>query len=445
MLWMNVASALAFALAALASPILPRAEPGFPDPHIDPFYKAPHNISRYHPGQVIRSRTVPTTIVGLYSSSHQVLFRTNNHFNQAVGTVVTIWIPDTPSSPPKIFAYNYAEDGDNRDCAPSWAWVQNSGSDSQESERLVQGPFLIPWGVQNGYYVISTDAEGPDSTWLVGLMEGRAVLDAIRATTSFLSLKKPSTALYGYSGGSHTTVWASSLAKAYAPELDIVGAAYGGTPVDLRSAFNLDDGTASSLVVGAALFGLANGYPKLNKLFKHHLTPNGVQIAKDFRAEKNCTSFADAAYMGSFNYTSIFRGNIINAPVLNNVLAQESLLSNVSSLRVPVPLFPRYEYHGSADTTVPYQPEVIYVQQQCAKGANIQFTTYQGLDHAPTAVAGLSGALQFIQQAFAGNTPSVACGSSATSTSKSNIAEMAKKVFGPALLPVYEQMVQKLG
>lgn len=38
----------------------------------------------------------------------------------------------------------------------------------------------------------------------------------------------------GYSGGGHGASWAVQLANEYAPELNIIGAAYGGTPVDLE-------------------------------------------------------------------------------------------------------------------------------------------------------------------------------------------------------------------
>jgi len=39
----------------------------------------------------------------------------------------------------------------------------------------------------------------------------------------------------GYSGGASATVWATNLHESYAPELNVVGAAHGGTPVDTKN------------------------------------------------------------------------------------------------------------------------------------------------------------------------------------------------------------------
>lgn len=79
-----------------------------------------------------------------------------------------------------------------------------------------------------------------------------------------------------------------------------------------------------------------------------------------------------------------------------------------------VPKFPRLEYHGSNDTTVPYSSELQYVQQQCAHGADIRFVTFAGQDHAPTAIEGLLGALAFVGSALDGTVLPATCGSPTT-------------------------------
>lgn len=71
--------------------------------------------------------------------------------------------------------------------------------------------------------------------------------------------------------------------------------------------------------------------------------------------------------------------------------SRESLLQNVSPLKVPVPKMPRLEWHGESDVTVPYAAEKEYVGQQCAKGADIRFVSFPGLDHVEAAVAGIPG------------------------------------------------------
>lgn len=384
----------------------------FPDPNDDPFYLQTPDLADAKPGQVLRSRQVITSATGRQSKGYQLFYRTTNQQNNPIGTVATVWIPATPVHPPQIFSYEQAEDSLNLDCTPSWNWVNAS---SVLRKNYAQVDFITNWALEQGWYVVSADNEGPDSAWLVGHVEGQAALDAIRATINFAHLRssEAQAALFGYSGGGHTAVWAGSLAATYAPELKIVGASFGGTPVDLASAYNLLNGALGAALAGGALFGLANGYPQLNETFNSILTPQGVAIASKLRSPNNCIPYVAIQYI-FFNFNTIFTEPPLNNSVLAPILNQESLLTNVSTLTVPVPKFPRFQWHGLSDTTVPYAPEAAYVSQQCAAGADIRFVSLQNADHAPTFVRGLAGALQFIQQAFAGNVSAVPCGTNIT-------------------------------
>lgn len=296
--------------------------------------------------------------------------------------------------------------------------VKNSNSTGCTDEKELLGPIIIPWALEQGYYVVSTDAAGLSASFFVGLTEGRAVLDAVRAVIEYESLVGSTVALYGYSGAAHTTVWACSQADLYAGELNIVGAAFGGTPIDTRQTFYLANASPDSNIAGAALLGVANGYPDLNNTFNQQFTPQGRQIAASLRSPGNCTNKPGSVPSAPFDYTTIFHQGlgILSNSVLQGVLARESLLMNVSSQPVAVPTFPRYQYHGSIDEVVPYGIESAYVAQQCSskQGADITFNTFKGLNHEQTLVAGLVGALQFIQQSFKGTTPKILCGSGVT-------------------------------
>lgn len=122
--------------------------------------------------------------------------------------------------------------------------------------------------------MISVDFEGPKSAWLTGKLEGQSILDGIRAATSELCLpvQNTKTTLYGYSGGAHGSVWASTLASKYAPDLNIAGAAFGGTPIDLLANYQALNKGPTAVLAGLALLGLSNGYPELNSTFKSRLT-----------------------------------------------------------------------------------------------------------------------------------------------------------------------------
>ncbi|HSX14694.1 MAG TPA: lipase family protein [Candidatus Saccharimonadales bacterium] len=82
-----------------------------------------------------------------------------------------------------------------------------------------------------GYAVVITDYEGMrDSSrlhhYMVGELEGRAVLDAARATFNlgdYKNLDRNRLFLAGYSQGGQAVAWADKIAPSYAPDLKIKG------------------------------------------------------------------------------------------------------------------------------------------------------------------------------------------------------------------------------
>lgn len=90
-----------------------------------------------------------------------------------------------------------------------------------------------------GWVVTVADHEGPNSAFIAGRLSGRAILDSIRATKAFTTINLDpavKTVMWGYSGGASAIGWAAALHSSYAPELNIVGAAHGGTPANLTAA-----------------------------------------------------------------------------------------------------------------------------------------------------------------------------------------------------------------
>lgn len=243
--------------------------------------------------------------------------------------------------------------------------------------------------------------------------EGRATLGGIRATIADVDLPRDltMTGLLGYSGGAHETVWASSLAATYAPELKIASAAYGGTPVDLAAAYELLNGSPQAALAGGAIVGLSRGYPRFAAALQSLATPAGKAILSQLGGPDACL-VEDGASFANINFSSskYFKSDPMRNPIIADTLARESLLSNVSPLPVPVPKFPRYEWHGTNDTTVPYAPEAEYVAQQCRKGADIAFVSYPELDHGTAAIAGIPGALLFTTLAMDGLLVETPCG-----------------------------------
>jgi len=74
-------------------------------------------------------------------------------------------------------------------------------------------------------------------------------LDSIRATKAFSALRLApdvKIGMWGYSGGAIAQGWASALQPSYAPELNVVGVAHGGTPVNLTATVEFLEGKLGS-------------------------------------------------------------------------------------------------------------------------------------------------------------------------------------------------------
>lgn len=95
-----------------------------------------------------------------------------------------------------------------------------------------------------GYVITASDFADPDSNrvhpYLVGVAEGHAMLDAVRAVRT-LRTASPSKhyVLWGESEGAHAALWAAKLAPTYAPDINLVGVAVAAPPSDLIANFDM--------------------------------------------------------------------------------------------------------------------------------------------------------------------------------------------------------------
>ena len=225
-----------------------------------------------------------------------------------------------------------------------------------------------------------------------------------------LLAKDSAIAMYGYSGGAHATTWAANLAPVYASELNIVGAAHGGTPVDPQRLFNFINGGFLAGYAGAGVIGLMNAYPELYSWVTQRLTPDGVKTVDMARARGSClttvsTGFSFVNYLSLVNET-----DALNKPIPQKYLRRESLLQNITSVGVSVPKFPRLITHALFDEIVPYGDAAQYVKEQCKRGADISFNTLPIAEHVLGEVETIPIALLWLTQLYNGMQPKTACG-----------------------------------
>ncbi|KAE8254162.1 hypothetical protein A4X06_0g1042 [Tilletia controversa] len=338
-------------------------------PSQDAFYQPPSGWESKANGAILRSRQVKPSSSNA-AAAYQILFKTTDALGAADHTVTTILVPKKPQSPSKIVSIQLPEDSASVDCAPSAAIVANSKSNFAGLIPFVnQG--LEP-SLQNGYYVNIPDHEGSRALVFVGPMEGHAVLDSLKAATSFptaipgVSIKTP-IVMGGYSGGAHATAWGSQLYPSYAPTLNIIGQVIGGTPVNLTSTFV---GFA-----GAGIVGEYNAYPDIKEYIDASVYPNGTALIKDIQNNK-CLAQVVFDYSGKDLFSLFTTQNPLDAPVPRKRLNENLLGSNGKTLKVKTIM-----YHSDKDDIIPYGDAKRYATEQCAKGASINFVTDSGQSH----------------------------------------------------------------
>lgn len=257
------------------------------------------------------------------------------------------------------------------------------------------------------YYRVS-----PSSSFISGVNAGHIVLDSIRAALTSEGLStKTRIGMYGYSGGANAGVFASSLAPEYAPELNVVGVSLGGTPVSPQDTFYQLNGGFASGLAGAGAVGIASAYPDVQQYLDEHVNAKGKPIIAGLKSDGTCVGQVVAQY-GFINFFDLITPNqdfLLVAPA-RKALAKETLLQTQASYTVPAPKHPRFIYHALTDELVPFNSSQLYIQEQCAKGADIRSLIFPVGEHITTEILGIPSALSFLSSAFAGTLGSVVCG-----------------------------------
>ena len=360
---------------------------GLPEPKDDPFYRPPAGFEAVAPGTVLATR--PVTVNGLGvpvpADAQQFLVRSSDAKGAATTVVGTLMVPKAPYpfGDRPLVSYQPATDSLGDQCNPSYKL--RAGTE-------VELPLMMQ-ALQNGWAVVVTDYQGPQMAFTAGRMSGHAVLDGIRAAvtlpdTGLSGLETP-VGLWGYSGGGLATSWAAQLHPGYAPELNIVGVASGGTPADLEAAVKrIDGGIASGLVLLAST-GLTRAYPELLTL----LNDAGREMVQ--RIGDMCGGEAVAAY--PFRHLNEFTTSKepLNEPVAKTVL-------EINHLGRLTPTAPVFLYHSVWDELIPFSIAQTLHADWCRGGGRVNLYADVLSEHTTLAATGAPLAVGFLGSRFGG-------------------------------------------
>ena len=391
-------AALLGALAAVASASVLTAAPAsaepplYPVPDPDPFYAAPADISAHPDGAVLESRPMPALPLFPGVTIQELKFRSTSSEGRPIAATSLVMLPANrvPNGP--LLSYQHIINGLSPKCAPSRALYSN------DPNIIIREAPIMNVALQRGWTVLLPDHLGPNSAYGAAKLGGQITLDSIRAAqhTPSLGVEKSPVAMAGYSGGGMATAWAAALAPTYAPELNIVGVAQGGVPMNITK-MGQQLGNQPHPVFGlamAAAIGLEREYPDRLPL-SSQLNPRGIAIRNAMA--NGCTNDILAAGAGHSVPELATSLQLTTDPKIYAVGNENSV-----ELYPGVPKAPIFEWHAPTDALIPVDSIINTNSRYCGAGVKLQAELYPSPDHLTTAVLGAPAALNYLDDRFKG-------------------------------------------
>jgi hypothetical protein len=357
------------------------------EPYDDPFYRPPAGFESSAPGTVFASRPVAVNGLGLPvpADSQQFLVRSTDAKGRPTAVVGTLMVPKAPytGGTRPLVSYQPATDSLGDQCNPSYKL--RTGTEAELP--------LMMQALQNGWAVVVTDYQGPRNAFAAARMEGHAVLDGIRGALALpgTGLSGPQTpvGLWGYSGGGLASSWAAQLQGGYAPDLNIVGVASGGTPADFEAAVRKIDGSIASGLVMLASTGLTREYPEMLAL----LNEAGRSMVD--RIGDMCIGEAVSTF--PFRHLNEFTNSKdpLAEPVARAVL-DDNRMGRLT------PKAPVFLYHSLWDELIPFESAQTLQADWCRGGGTVTLYADGLSEHSSLAVSGAPLAVSYLGSRFAG-------------------------------------------
>ncbi len=372
-------------------------------PGQDPFYTYSGStpLADVPPGTVLKSRAVQVALGTATTpvTAEQLLYRTSGEQGQPIATVTTVLMPATGKLVPDVVDYLSFYDALGAQCDPSYTLTGGNPGSANEQQAQAEEAIIASY-VAEDFIVTVPDFEGPDLEWTAGYLSGYAALDAVRATESYLGLPASTkTGLTGYSGGSIAANWASELAPTYAPELNIVGVAEGGIPVDFAHNLAYINGSSTwSGVIPAVLVALSRAY---GADLSTYLSPYGEELAG--QVAHACIGSFEGAYPG-LTIQKLLKPqfqDFLHIPLFVHIV-DELIMGSVPGHPGEPLLMAVGDSDGTGDGIMVTADVEGLAHEYCAEGVPVELTVYDGLDHTETAVPFEASALTFLEGRFDG-------------------------------------------
>jgi hypothetical protein len=353
-----------------------------PRPSHDAFYSysGTKPLKNIPPGAVLKRRAISVSFGSNATplAAEQLLYRTTDQLGDPGVTVTTVIEPTTARVAPKIVGYLSFYDGLGDQCDPSYT-IRGGQTDPATENQAQEEEMLISFYLAHGFTVTIPDFEGEGLHWMAGRESGYGTLDALRATEAYLHAPADTPiGLSGYSGGSVAADWASELAPAYAPKLNIAGVAEAAIPVDYKHTLAYINGTdVNSAAIPAILVGLARAY-------HIDLTPYLSAYGAKVVAEVNnvCLVQVFGRYPG-LTLEAMMKPryrNFFDVPIFKRMLDAQHMGTAATHPREPL-LMGIGNFDGVGDGVMIAADVRRLAQRYCKQGVPVTYQEYMGASH----------------------------------------------------------------
>jgi acetyl esterase/lipase len=361
------------------------------------FYRVSADELKGDPGTLIRQEERPGA--PLDAMAYRVLYRSTGLNGEPIAVSGVVIIPAGPAPPGgrPIIAWAHPTTGIVPHCAPSLALF---------FFQQIQG---LREMVRRGYIVAATDYPGLGTPgphpYLVGISEGRAVLDSLRAARNLARHEAQKRfALWGHSQGGQAVLYASILSRSYAPELELVGVAAAAPATELGALMRADIATAG----GKNL--LAMTLWSWDRVFNAPM-----RELVDAGAIPTVDKLANVCLEGIFDMQprkavgKLLQGRFLKVNDPTAIEPWRTLLAQNTVGMLP-PGLPAFIAQGAADDTVDPPVTADYAKRLCANGNAVRMALLPGVGHGMIAVKSAKDAVEWMSDRFAGAPAPSDCG-----------------------------------
>jgi alpha-beta hydrolase superfamily lysophospholipase len=358
------------------------------------FYQPPRPLPTRPPGTLIRAETVLQPPLNPPATIWRILYHSRNLSGGDVAVSGFAIVPTSPAptAARAVYAWAHGSAGQADRCAPS----HDIGSN------------LPPYGgelVGHGVALVATDYQGlgtpGEATTYVGIAEGHAVLDSVRAAAQLPGVGKLGpVVIAGHSQGGGAALWAAQLARSYAPLLDVRGVLALAPAAAFPTIVNALHTPPFSDFLGEALWAIDG----LRAVY-------GARVDTGVLTAPARADLSQVANECAEQTIARWRGRPASAVFARDPLSMSSFVKLLDEISPGAsdPKVPILLAQGGRDEQIPVTVSARLKARYCRVGATVSRRVYPGSNHEGVIEAAQHDALAWMGDRIAGRAAPSSC------------------------------------